>query len=165
MAPLIFLNLKNREDYIIMSKDRVEILKREIVGADINDISKGALLLAIEGGELSDFVLEKLYDNLVAKREKNIAPEILAKEVDINLNFIELLKQITPANFIETVKVLKVKYGISYNATARAGRMSQATLNAMIHYGFESDRIAEGAITALKEFYLGQYYKTILEKI
>lgn len=71
----------------------------------------------------------------------------------------------TPANFIDTVKALKVKYGISYNATARAGRMSQATLNAMIHYGFESDRIAEGAIVALKEFYLGEYYKEILSRL
>lgn len=148
-----------------MNKDRVEILKREIVGANINDISKGQLLLAVEAGELSDFVLEKLYDNLVSQREENIAPEIRAKEVDINLNFIELLKQMTPENFIETVKVLKVKYGISYNATARAGRMSQATLNAMIHYGFESDRIAEGAIVAIKEYYLGQYYSDILDRI
>lgn len=48
-----------------MKNDRLEILKREIVGADINDISKGQLLLAIQVGELSDFVLEKLYDSLV----------------------------------------------------------------------------------------------------
>ena len=115
-----------------MDKDRLQILKREIVRADINDISKGQLLLAMEEGELSDLVIDKLYESLVSKREESIAPEILAKEVDINLNFIELLKQMTPANFIETVKVLKVKYGISYNATARAGRMSQATLNASI---------------------------------
>lgn len=148
-----------------MDKDRLQILKREIVRADINDISKGQLLLAMEEGELSDLVIDKLYESLVSKREESIAPEILAKEVDINLNFIELLKQMTPANFIETVKVLKVKYGISYNATARAGRMSQATLNAMIHYGFESDRIAEGAIVAIKEFYLGEIYADILERI
>lgn len=149
----------------MMDKDRLQILKREIVRADINDISKGQLLLAMEEGELSDLVIDKLYESLVSKREESIAPEILAKEVDINLNFIELLKQMTPANFIETVKVLKVKYGISYNATARAGRMSQATLNAMIHYGFESDRIAEGAIVAIKEFYLGEIYADILERI
>ena len=41
-----------------MNKDRVEILKREIIGADINYISKGQLLLAIEAGNLSEVVLE-----------------------------------------------------------------------------------------------------------
>lgn len=165
LGSLYFFYLRNREDYIFMNRDRQDTLKREIIGADINDISKGQLLLAIEAGELSDVVLEKLYDSLVEEREAVISPEITAHMANVNDNFVELLKHMTVDNFIDTVKVLKVKYGISYNATAKAGRMSQATLNAMIHYGFESDRIAEGAIVALKEYYLGQYYAEILERI
>ena len=48
-----------------MNKDRLEILKREIVASNINDLAKGTLLLSIECGELSDYVFEELYDRLL----------------------------------------------------------------------------------------------------
>ena len=82
-----------------MNKERVEILKREIIGADINDISKGQLLLAIEAGDLSEVVLERLYESLVAKREDCISEEITANTANVNDNFIELLKHMTVENF------------------------------------------------------------------
>lgn len=85
-----------------MNKDRVEILKREIIGADINDISKGQLLLAIEAGYLSEVVLERLYESLVAKREDCISEEITANTANVNDNFIELLKHMTVENFLES---------------------------------------------------------------
>lgn len=148
-----------------MNKDRVEILKREIIGADINDISKGQLLLAIEAGNLSEVVLERLYESLVAKREDCISEEITANTANVNDNFIELLKHMTVENFLESCKVLAVKYGLKYGQIADAGRMARPTLYAMIAGTFESDRIVAEAIVAIKEYYLRQYYAEILERI
>lgn len=165
MALSDFLDLRNREDYIFMNKGRLDILKREIIGADINDISKGQLLLAIEAGELSDMVLEKLYDSLVEQREESIPPEITANTANVNDNFIELLKHMTVENFLESCKVLAVKYGLKYGQIADAGRMARPTLYAMIAGTFESDRIVAEAIVNIREYYLGQYYTEILERI
>lgn len=148
-----------------MNKDRVEILKREIIGADINEISKGQLLLAVESSDLSELVLERLYESLVGQREASISPEILAKNANVNNNFIELLKHMTVENFLESCKVLAVKYGLKYGQIADAGRMARPTLYAMIAGTFESDRIVAEAIVAIKEYYLGEYYTEILERI
>lgn len=144
---------------------KIEILKREIVASNINDISKGQLLLAVEQNELSDKVLEELYKRLVGQRELEIAEAIKAKEANVNDNFIELLKHMTVENFLESCKVLAVKYGLKYGQIADAGRMARPTLYAMIAGTFESDRIVAEAIVAIKEYYLGEYYTKILERI
>ncbi|WP_250454911.1 hypothetical protein [Clostridium tertium] len=149
-----------------MNKDRLEVLKREIVGADINDISKGQLLLAIQAGELSDVVLEKLYESLVEQREASISPEITANTANVNDNFIELLKNMTPANFIESCKVLHVKYGLKYGQIAEAMRIAKPTMYAIGNGTFiPSEKLMETGIVAIKEYYLGQYYAEILERI
>lgn len=143
----------------------IEILKREIVASNINDLAKGQLLLSIEAGELSDKVLEELYKRLVGQRELEVAEVIKAKEANVNDNFIELLKHMTVENFLESCKVLAVKYGLKYGQIADAGRMARPTLYAMIAGTFESDRIVAEAIVAIREYYLGQYYTEILERI
>ena len=149
-----------------MNKDRLEVLKREIVGADINDISKGQLLLAIQEGELSDVVLEKLYESLVAQREASIAPEILARNANVNDNFIELLKHMNTDNFIESCKVLHIKYGLKYRQIAEAMRIAKPTMYAIGNGTFiPSKKLMEVGIVAIKEYYLGQYYAEILERI
>ena len=149
-----------------MDKNRLEVLKREIIGADINDISKGQLLLAIEAGELSDMVLEKLYESLVEQREASISPEITANIANVNNNFIELLKNMTPANFIESCKVLHVKYGLKYGQIAEAMRIAKPTMYAIGNGTFiPSEKLMDNGITAIKEYYLGQYYAEILERI
>lgn len=149
-----------------MNKDRLEVLKREIVGADINDISKGQLLLAIQEGELSDVVLEKLYESLVAQREASIAPEILARNANVNDNFIELLKHMNTDNFIESCKVLHIKYGLKYGQIAEAMRIAKPTMYAIGNGTFiPSKKLMEVGIVAIKEYYLGQYYAEILERI
>ena len=101
----------------------------------------------------------------MAKREDCISEEIRAKEANVNDNFIELLKHMTVENFLESCKVLAVKYGLKYGQIADAGRMARPTLYAMIAGTFESDRIVAEAIVAIKEYYLGQYYAEILERI
>lgn len=149
-----------------MNKDRLEVLKREIIGADINDISKGQLLLAIEAGELSDVVLEKLYDSLVGVREASISPEITANTANVNNNFIELLKHMSTDNFIESCKVLHVKYGLKYGQIAEAMRIAKPTMYAIGNGTFiPSEKLMETGIIAIKEYYLGQYYAEILERI
>ena len=149
-----------------MNKDRLEVLKREIVGADINDISKGQLLLAIQEGELSDVVLEKLYESLVAQREASIAPEILARNANVNDNFIELLKHMNTDNFIESCKVLHIKYGLKYGQIAEAMRIAKPTMYAIGNGTFiPSKKLMEVGIVAIKEYYLGHYYDEILERI
>lgn len=149
-----------------MKNDRLEILKREIVGADINDISKGQLLLAIQVGELSDFVLEKLYDSLVEQREASISPEITANTANVNDNFIELLKHMSTDNFIESCKVLHIKYGLKYGQIASAMRIAKPTMYAIGNGTFiPSEKLMEAGIKAIKEYYLGQYYAEILERI
>ena len=149
-----------------MDKNRLEVLKREIIGADINDISKGQLLLAIEAGELSDIVLEKLYESLVEQREASISPEITANIANVNNNFIELLKNMTPANFIESCKVLHVKYGLKYGQIAEAMRIAKPKMYAIGNGTFiPSEKLMDNGITAIKEYYLGQYYAEILERI
>lgn len=144
---------------------KIEILKREIVVSNINDLAKGQLLLSIEAGELSDKVLEELHKRLVGQRELEIAEAIKAKEANVNDNFIELLKHMTVENFLESCKVLAVKYGLKYGQIADAGRMARPTLYAMIAGTFESDRIVAEAIVNIREYYLGQYYTQILERI
>lgn len=149
-----------------MDKDRVEILKREIVGADINGISKGQLLLAIEAGELSGVVLEKLYDSLVEQRDASISPEITANTANVNDNFIELLKHMSTDNFTESCKVLHVKYGLKYGQIAESMRIAKPTMYAIGNGNFTpSEKLMEAGIIAIKEYYLGQYYVEILERI
>lgn len=149
-----------------MDRDRVEILKREIVVADLADISKGQLLLAIEACELSDLVLEKLYDSLVEQREASIPPEITANTANVNDNFIELLKHMSTDNFIESCKVLHVKYGLKYGQIAEAMRIAKPTMYAIGNGTFiPSEKLMEAGIVAIKEYYLGQYYSKILERI
>lgn len=149
-----------------MNKDRVEILKREIIGADINEISKGQLLLAIEAGNLSEVVLERLYESLVAKREESITPEILARNANVNDNFIELLKHMNTDNFTESCKVLHIKYGLKYGQIAEAMRIAKPTMYAIGNGTFiPSEKLMEAGIVAIKEYYLGQYYSEILERI
>lgn len=149
-----------------MNKDRLEVLKREIIGADINDISKGQLLLAVETGELSDVVLEKLYESLVEQREASISPEIIANTASVNDNFVELLKNMTVDNFIQSCKVLHVKYGLKYGQIAEAMRIAKPTMYSIGNGTFiPSEKLMETGITAIKEYYLGQYYAEILERI
>ena len=149
-----------------MNKDRLEILKREIVGADIADISKGQLLLAIEASELSDTVLEKLYDSLVEQREASISPEVTAYMANVNDNFVELLKNMTTENFIESCKVLHIKYGLTYKQIADATRIARPTMYAIGNGTFvPSEKLMERGIVAIKEFYLGEFYQKILERI
>ncbi len=149
-----------------MDKNRLEILKREIVGADMNDISKGQLLLAIESAELSDFVLEKLYDSLVAQREESIAPEILARNANVNDNFIEVLKNLTKDNFIESMRLLHVKYGLKYHQLATACKWAKQTMYMAGNGSFvPSERLIEKGVTNIKEYYLGEFYADILERI
>ena len=135
-----------------MDKNILEILKREIVGADMNDISKGQLLLAIESAELSDFVLEKLYDSLVAQREESIAPEILARNANVNDNFIEVLKNLTN--------------GLKYHQLATACKWAKQTMYMAGNGSFvPSERLIEKGVTNIKEYYLGEFYADILERI
>ncbi|WP_195245220.1 hypothetical protein [Clostridium celatum] len=149
-----------------MNKDRLDILKREIIGADINDISKGQLLLAIEAGDLSNEVLEKLYKSLVEQREASISSEITANTANVNDNFIELLKHMNTDNFIESCKVLHVKYGLKYGQIAEAMRIAKPTMYAIGNGSFiPSEKLMEAGIVAIKEYYLGQYYSEILERI
>ena len=149
-----------------MNKDRVEFLKREIIGADINDISKGQLLLSIESGELSVFVLDKLYESLVGQREASIAPDITAKEANVNDNFVELLKHMTVDNFLESCKILHVKYGLKYGQIADAMRIAKPTMYAIGNGTFiPSQKLMETGITNIKKYYLGQYYSELLERI
>lgn len=149
-----------------MENERLKILKREIIGADINDISKGQLLLAVEAGDLSDFVLEKLYDSLVSKREESIAPEILARNADVNDNFIEVLKNLTKYNFIESMRLLHVKYGLKYHQLATACKFSKQTMYMTGNGTFvPSERLIEKGIINIKEYYLGEFYADILNKI
>ena len=166
MLSLIFLDLRNREDYIIMNKERVEILKREIIGADIADICKGQLLLALETGDLSDKVLEKLHKRLVEQMETSISPEITAHMANVNDNFIELLKHMTTDNFLESCKVLHVKYGLKYAQIAEAMRIAKPTMYAIGNGSFiPSEKLMETGIVSVKEFYLGEFYQKILERI
>lgn len=145
---------------------KIEILKREIIGADINDLAKGQLLLAIEAGELSEKVLEELYKRLVAQRETSISPDITAYTANVNNNFIELLKNMTTDNFIESCKVLHVKYGLKYGQIADAMRIAKPTMYAIGNGSFiPSERLMEACIVAVKEYYLGQYYSEILDRI
>lgn len=149
-----------------MNKDRLEVLKREIIGADINDISKGQLLLAIEAEELSDVVLEKLYEILVEQREASIAPEILAKNANVNDNFIEVLKNLTKDNFIESMRVLHVKYGLKYHQLATACKWAKQTMYMTGNGSFvPSERLIEKGIVDIKKYYLGEFYAEILERI
>ena len=149
-----------------MKNDRIEILKREIVVADMNDISKGQLLLAIEAGELSDFVLEELHKRLIEQREASIAPEVTAHMANVNDNFIELLKHMTVENFLESCKVLHIKYGLKYGQIADAMRIAKPTMYAIGNGSFiPSEKLMEAGIVAIKEYYLGQYYSEILERI
>lgn len=149
-----------------MNKDRLEILKREIVASNINDLAKGTLLLSIECGELSDNVLEELYDRLLAQRELEIPEAIKAKEVNVNNNFIELLKHMTVENFLDSCKVLHVKYGLKYGQIAEAMRIAKPTMYAIGNGSFiPSEKLMETGIVAIKEYYLGQYYAEILERI
>lgn len=143
----------------------IEILKREIVASNIEDLGKGTLLLALEHNELSDNVMEELYKRLVEQRELEIYEAIRAKEANVNDNFIELLGHMKVENFLESCKVLHVKFGLKYGQIAVAGRMAKATLYAMIAGTFESDRIVADAIVAIKEYYLGEYYMKTLERI
>lgn len=149
-----------------MNKDRLEILKREIVASSINDLAKGTLLLSIEYGELSDNVLEELYNRLLAQRELEIPEAIKAKEVNVNNNFIELLKHMTVENFLDSCKVLHVKYGLKYGQIAEAMRIAKPTMYAIGNGSFiPSEKLMEAGIVAIKEYYLGQYYAEILERI
>ena len=149
-----------------MNKDRLEILKREIVASNINDLAKGTLLLSIECGELSENVLEELYDRLLAQRELEIPEAIKAKEVNVNNNFIELLKHMTVENFLDSCKVLHVKYGLKYGQIAEAMRIAKPTMYAIGNGSFiPSEKLMETGIVAIKEYYLGQYYAEILERI
>lgn len=149
-----------------MNKDRLEILKREIIGADINEISKGQLLLGIEAGNFTEDVLDKLYESLVSTREENIAPEILAKSANINDNFVELLKHMTVDNFLESCKILHVKYGLKYGQIADAMRIAKPTMYAIGNGTFiPSQKLMDTGITNIKEYYLGQYYSELLERI
>lgn len=151
---------------MFMKKDRLEVLKREIIGADINDISKGQLLLALEARELSSVVLEKLYDSLVEQREASISPKITANTANVNNNFIELLKHMSTDNFIESCKVLHVKYGLKYGQIAEAMRIAKPTMYAIGNGTFiPSEKLMETGITGIKEYYLGLYYAEILERI
>lgn len=83
----------------------------------------------------------------------------------MNDNLFKLIKNIITENFIDTIKALKLKYGVSYTVSAKACRMSTATLNTMIYRNFVSYRIAGEACTAIKEFYLGRDYKTFLDLV
>lgn len=149
-----------------MNKDRLEILKREIVASNINDLAKGTLLLSIECGELSDNVLEELYNRLLVQRELEIPEAIKAKEVNVNNNFIELLKHMTVENFLDSCKVLHVKYGLKYGQIAEAMRIAKPTMYAIGNGSFiPSEKLMEAGIVAIKEYYLGQYYAEILERI
>ena len=149
-----------------MNNERVEILKREIIRADINDISKGQLLLAIEAGELSQSILEELHKRLIEQREASIAPEVTAHMANVNDNFIELLKHMTVENFVESCKVLHIKYGLKYGQIADAMRIAKPTMYAIGNGSFiPSEKLMEAGIVAIKEYYLGQYYSEILERI
>ncbi len=149
-----------------MNNERVEILKREIIRADINDISKGQLLLAIEAGELSQSILEELHKRLIEQREASIAPEVTAHMANVNDNFIELLKHMTVENFLESCKVLHIKYGLKYGQIADAMRIAKPTMYAIGNGSFiPSEKLMEAGIVAIKEYYLGQYYSEILERI
>lgn len=149
-----------------MIKDRLEILKREIVESNINDLAKGQLLLAIEAGELSDKVLEELHKKIVEQRELELPEYIKVKEVNVNDNFIELLKHVTTDNFIESCKVLHVKYGLKYGQIAEAMRIAKPTMYAIGNGTFSpSEKLMESGIVAIKEYYLGEYYTDILERI
>lgn len=145
---------------------KIEVLKREIVASNINDLAKGQLLLSIEAGELSDNVLDEIYIRLVGQREIEIAEVIKAKEANVNDNFIDLLKHMTVENFLESCKILHVKYGLKYGQIAESMRIAKTTMYAIGNGSFiPSEKLMESGIIAIKEYYLGQYYSEILERI
>ena len=149
-----------------MNKDRLEILKQGITKGDLNNVVKGQLLLMIEENIDPDFILEKLYKSLVTEKEVVIAPEILAKNSNVNNNFFELLKNLTTDNFIETCRILHVKYGLKYKQIGEAMKIAKPTIYAIGNGTFvPSEKLMERGIIALKEFYLGENYREILERI
>lgn len=69
-------------------------------------------------------------------------------------------------NFIESCKVLHIKYGLKYGQIASAMRIAKPTMYAIGNGTFiPSEKLMEAGIKAIKEYYLGQYYAEILERI
>ena len=74
----------------------------------------------------------------------------------VNMNIVELIDGITGNNFIDTVKVLKIKYGISYMAIAEASKINRNTLAGIIMSGYATESVAEMGAESLRRFYLGE---------
>ena len=73
----------------------------------------------------------------------------------VNLTIEQLIRGIKGDNFIDTVKVLKVKYGISYTALALSSKINANTLRGMVMKNYYSDSAVEVGAYNLKRFYLG----------
>ena len=77
-------------------------------------------------------------------------------KIDVNKNICEILKEVSGDNFVESSKLLKVKYGISYRTLAIASKINPTTLRGMINLGYHvEDTVTKGA-TNLKNYFLGQ---------
>lgn len=74
----------------------------------------------------------------------------------VNMNIVELIDGITGSNFIDTVKVLKIKYGVSYTALAEASKINRNTLAGIIMTGYATDSVAEMGAYNIRHYYLGE---------
>lgn len=77
-------------------------------------------------------------------------------EIDINKNITRILKDINGDNLIDSCKVLKVKYGISYKVLAKACKINQSTFRSMIQLGYYTEDTAIEGATNLKNYFLGK---------
>ena len=66
------------------------------------------------------------------------------------------MKGITGSNFLDTVKVLKVKYGVSYTALSEASKINHNTLRGAIMNGYGAESLVDIGAYNLKNYYLGE---------
>lgn len=74
----------------------------------------------------------------------------------VNMNIVELIEGITGSNFLDTVKVLKIKYGVSYTAIAEASKINHNTLRGAVMSGYGAESLVDIGAENLKKFYLGE---------
>ena len=74
----------------------------------------------------------------------------------VNMNIVELIDGITGSNFLDTAKVLKIKYGVSYTAIAEASKINHNTLRGAVMSGYGAESLVETGAYNLRRYYLGE---------
>jgi len=84
------------------------------------------------------------------------------REVHGNMSLEELLFNMTKENALDTIKVLKVVFGISHTRIADIMGISKSTISMAVRFGtfdsLVSDSRLEGAIVSLRAFYLDRFF-------